>query len=400
MIPRFDEYKKKHGVLSQDVIDLGLERITDILAKLGHPERTLRIIHVAGTNGKGSTIAFLQSLLTNHGYTTGVFTSPCVIDIHDQIRHDGVLITEREMDALFERVKTIEGIEKLTDFELLTVLALLQFERWNVDYVLLETGLGGKRDSTNVVTPILSVITSIALDHTALLGNTIEEIAAEKGGIIKKGVPVVLGKMPEEAMDVLYHIAEQQRAPIRMYNREFKAYGEAYRGKGHYEWGARLLQGTHQVYNAALAIAGLELLQIPLEREKVAQAIETATYAYRFEQVREHVWLDGAHNPAAAQALVRTIRERFGEEAKVDIAFGILARKDVQSVVTILEEVAASLTFIEFEHDEALQKEQLEKISSNVPIATKNVSEIKKMMNTSRESPLIITGSLYLLQSM
>ncbi len=400
MIPRFDEYKKKHGVLSQDVIDLGLERITDILAKLGHPERTLRIIHVAGTNGKGSTIAFLQSLLTNHGYTTGVFTSPSVIDVHDQIRHDGVLITEREMDALFERVKMIEGIEKLTDFELLTVLALLQFERWDVDYVLLETGLGGKKDSTNIVMPILSVITSIALDHTTLLGDTIEEIAAEKGGIIKKGVPVVVGKMPEEAVDVLYRIAEQQRAPIRMYNREFKAYGESYRGKGHYEWGARLLQGTHQVYNAALAIAGLELLQIPLEQEKVAKAIETATYAYRFEQVREYVWLDGAHNPAAAKALVRTIQEQFGEEVKVDIAFGILARKDVQSVVTILEEVAASLTFIEFEHEEALKREKLSTMKTTIPISVCTVSEIKEKMNEPLKNPLIITGSLYLLQSM
>ncbi|HEY4600115.1 MAG TPA: bifunctional folylpolyglutamate synthase/dihydrofolate synthase, partial [Cerasibacillus sp.] len=161
-----------------------------------------------------------------------------------------------------------------------------------------------------------------------------------------------------------------------------------------------LLQGTHQVYNAALAIAGLELLQIPLEQEKVARAIETATYAYRFEQVREHVWLDGAHNPAAAKALVRTIREQFGEEAKVDIAFGILARKDVQSVVTILEEVAASLTFIEFEHEEALQKEQLQTIESECTIFVKKVDELKKMINLPISRPLIITGSLYLLQSM
>ena len=173
------------------------------LPTVGNPEKKLHIIHVAGTNGKGSTIAFMEAILKEHGFSTGVFSSPAIVDIHDQIRINGELISAEELDKSFCTMKEAGLSGLLTNFELLTVAAFVTFGRLAPDYVLLETGMGGKLDSTNVVKPLASVITSIALDHTAFLGTTIAQVAEQKAGIIKEGTPVVTGPLPEEALAVV-----------------------------------------------------------------------------------------------------------------------------------------------------------------------------------------------------
>lgn len=171
MIPKMREYKERWQIKSDDSIKPGLEAIQKALRLIGNPEQELKVIHVTGTNGKGSTIAFMESVLKEHGYSTGVFSSPAIIDIHDQIRIDGVPISEAELNKSFEKMKRAGLSGLLTDFELLTVAAFVTFECLQPDYVLLETGMGGLLDSTNVVTPIVSVITSIAVDHEAFLGS-------------------------------------------------------------------------------------------------------------------------------------------------------------------------------------------------------------------------------------
>ena len=222
MIPKLDQYKERWGILSDDAIKPGLEAVQKALTSVGNPEKKLHIIHVAGTNGKGSTIAFMEAILKEHGFSTGVFSSPAIVDIHDQIRINGELISAEELDKSFRTMKEAGLSGLLTNFELLTVAAFVTFGRLAPDYVLLETGMGGKLDSTNVVKPLASVITSIALDHTAFLGTTIAQVAEHKAGIIKEGTPVVTGPLPEEALAVVSEVASGKGSPCFIYKEHFR----------------------------------------------------------------------------------------------------------------------------------------------------------------------------------
>ena len=210
MITGLEQYKEKWQVESDNGIKLGLEVMEQALELLGHPQREVAFVHVAGTNGKGSTIAFLESILREHGVTVGKFMSPCILDVHDQIQINGEPISAVEMDELFQEMKSAGLSAKCTDFELLTCAALLFFKKKGVDIALIETGMGGLLDSTNVITPFVSVIPSIALEHTNFLGNTLTDIARHKAGIIKNGVPVVIGNLPVEALAVITETAKEK----------------------------------------------------------------------------------------------------------------------------------------------------------------------------------------------
>lgn len=390
MIPKLNEWKEKYGIQSREVIDLGIDRVKKVLQALGNPEQQLAIIHVGGTNGKGSTIAFMQALLNEQGRTTGIFTSPAVQDVFDQIRRDGVLLTAAEMDQRFQQLAGIDGIEELTDFELLTVIALLQFIEWQVDVVLLEVGLGGKDDSTNVVSPKVSVITSVSLDHTAVLGATVEEIATVKGGIIKPLTPVVVGEENKAVQSVLKKIAAECQSPIYCLSESFQKLDEQLFVTG-------LLVGPHQLTNATVAVQAVELLTGPIHEQFIQRALTVAYLPNRFEQIKQNMWVDGAHNPAAARALVDTIQDKWGKDAKVDFYIGILKRKDVQSVLDELREVAASITFVAFDHPEALTIEDARANGWTEPFLP--VDQIFNCANSTAR-PTIITGSLYLLQAL
>lgn len=390
MIPKLNEYKERFQIESADVIKPGLAAIQGALLKVGSPEKSLRVIHVTGTNGKGSTIAFMESILKEYGVTTGVFSSPALIDIHDQIRVAGVPITEEELNKSFKTMKEAGLSGLLTNFELLTVAAFVTFERIKPDYVLLETGMGARFDSTNVVTPLVSIITSIALDHTEFLGNTVEEVALQKAGIIKDGVPVVTGPLEVAALNVIRNVASEKHCALVVYGEE------SFEGDKWFERSTLKMKGAHQKRNAAVAFEALRLAGVALYGKAVKKGIESAQLAHRFEEIAPGVFLDGAHNPAAARALRETIQSEFPGE-KVDFVIGMLKGKDIKRTLDELIPVAASFTFLSFPHPYAATSEELLESCKFDRKSVANFDSRSILLNREYNKRKIVTGSLYLL---
>lgn len=402
MIPKLEIYKESWGIKSDNLIKPGLESIQSALSKVGNPEQRLRVIHVTGTNGKGSTIAFMESILREHGYSTGVFSSPAIYDIHDQIRINGESISEEELNKSFEKMKDAGLSGMLTDFELLTVAAFITFERLRPDYILLETGMGGLLDSTNVVQPLVSVITSIALDHSLFLGTTINEVAEHKAGIIKVETPIVTGDLQEEAMQVVRRVAKEKSSSLSIYGEHFVMESgeyETFNGDRKFKLNGRKMKGEHQGINAAVAIESLLLAGIALEENAVARGIETTQLAHRFQEVSPGVFLDGAHNPAAAKALTKTIQSEFPNE-KVDFVIGMLKGKDIEKTLAELVPVAASFTFLTFPHENAATGEELMEYCHHKIKRVTNLKSDTIILSNGETNKLIVTGSLYLLSGL
>lgn len=353
--------------LSRFGIRLGLERMAFLLDALGHPERRLRILHVAGTNGKGSTCAMLTAILQAAGYRTGLYTSPHLVRYEERIRLDGAPIPGGRLAALIDRLKGIidravrEGLEHPTEFEVGTAAMYAYFAEAGAEVVVQETGLGGRFDATNLVAaPLVSVITPIGLDHRDRLGDTPAAIAAEKAGIIKAGVPVVSAPQPPEAAAVLAEAAA--RAGSRLVRvgaescegaevcvRGVEASAEAtrldYRGLAADLPGLRLgLLGRHQAANAACALAAAELLRergLDLPEAALRAGLAAARWPARLEVLarRPLLVLDGAHNPDGAAALRRALGELWPRRRFILIA-GVLADKDVGGIVAELAAAA------------------------------------------------------------
>ena len=396
MIPKLDQYKERWGIKSDDAIKPGLEAVQKALTAVGNPEKKLHIIHVAGTNGKGSTIAFMEAILKEHGFSTGVFSSPAIVDIHDQIRINGELISAEELDKSFRTMKEAGLSGLLTNFELLTVAAFVTFGRLAPDYVLLETGMGGKLDSTNVVKPLASVITSIALDHTAFLGTTIAQVAEQKAGIIKEGTPVVTGPLPEEALAVVREVASRKGSPCFIYKEHFRMDENKFKGIETFQLVDRKMKGAHQGVNAAVAIEALLVAGIQLVEQSVGQALATAQLARRFEEISPGVYMDGAHNPAAAKVLADTIRSEFPGE-KVDFVIGMLKGKDIENTLNELIPVAASFTFVSFSHPQAASGEEMMGYCHHQVKKVVNDFDRTILLEEENDRKKIVTGSLYLI---
>ncbi|MFS0689882.1 folylpolyglutamate synthase/dihydrofolate synthase family protein [Sporosarcina sp. 179-K 8C2 HS] len=400
MIPKFDEYKERFEVLSDDVIKPGLDSIRTALVKVGNPEKGLRVIHVAGTNGKGSTIAFMESILQEHGFSTGVFSSPALVDVHDQIRINGKPISPEEMDKTFMVIKEAGLSGTLTDFELLTVAAFVTFERLAPDYILLECGMGGSLDSTNVVTPLVSVITSIALDHVGFLGGTVGEIAGHKAGIIKEETPVVVGTLPNEAMEVIRAKAHEMKSELLTYGNDFSIIHDEFVGELiRVPIPKRKVRGPHQAVNAAIAIEAMLQAGVVVDVESITRGVAEASLPYRFQEISEGVFIDGAHNPAAAKMLTETIKSEFPGE-KVDFVIGMLKTKDIKKTLDELIPVAASFTFVTFPHPQAATAEELlASCQYNKKKVTKLVSDTI-ILRKEDDRKKIVAGSLYLISSL
>ncbi|WP_432358362.1 bifunctional folylpolyglutamate synthase/dihydrofolate synthase [Sporosarcina sp. UB5] len=400
MIPKFDEYKERFEVDSDDVIKPGLDSIRAALSKVGNPEKSLQVIHVTGTNGKGSTIAFMESILRESGFTTGVFSSPALVDVHDQIRINGEPISPEEMDKTFVVMKEAGLSGTLTDFELLTVAAFITFERIAPDYVLLECGMGGSMDSTNVVKPLVCTITSIALDHVGFLGETIEEIAYHKAGIIKEDTPIVVGPLQNEAMHVIHEKASSANSKLVRYGNGFSVVQDEFISKKtHVSIGKRTMIGPHQAINAALAIESLLQAGVTLNERSIAKGVATASLPYRFQQIAEGVYVDGAHNPAAAKMLTETIKSEFPGE-KVDFVIGMLKTKDIKNTLDELIPVAASFIFISFPHPQAATGDEL---MSSCQYNRKRVTKLEDdtiILRRENDRKRIVAGSLYLISSL
>ncbi|WP_342558823.1 folylpolyglutamate synthase/dihydrofolate synthase family protein [Metasolibacillus sp. FSL K6-0083] len=405
MIPKLDDYKRRWQLPSDDVIKPGLTRILQALQQLGQPEQSLQVVHFAGTNGKGSTLTFVEHIARAYGLTVGKFMSPCIVDVHDQISIDGQPISRRQMDAVFQQMAEAKLHHLLTDFELLTCAALLHFQNEQVDLVLLEAGMGGREDSTNVAIPIVSVIPSIALEHTNFLGTTLAQIAGHKAGIIKQNKPTVIGRLPKEAYEVVKAEAKQQNSSLSILGEGFEVDGTTYRHLvrqieiNHLE---RRLLGMHQGENMAVAItAFLEVasaLSLKLDTAAIQQGVYNAQVAGRFEQVSENVYFDGAHNPASIAALVQTIQQQFPNE-QVEIIIGMLADKDVVKAIQLLEPIASKFIFVDFMNLRAMKAQHMLEIPSTVGGTIMTLEEVAHYLKRGH-STKIVTGSLYLLSEL
>lgn len=299
-------------------IKLGLENIRELLARLGHPERSFKIIHVAGTNGKGSVCATLAEILRQGGYATGRYTSPHLHSFTERIQVNGEPISEARVAELTEEIRAVaEGIP-VTFFEFTTALALLYFARHEVEWVVLEVGMGGRLDATNAVTPELCLITPICLDHAEHLGSDLAAIAGEKAGILKPGVPVVIGRQPPAALQVLLERAAALQAPVTLLGRELQTSSQgdrwSYHGRNWQLAGLEAgLLGAHQLDNLALAVAGLELLRsagLLLSEAALRRGLALVRWPGRLEwwQGGREVLLDGAHNEGGARVLADYLR--------------------------------------------------------------------------------------------
>ncbi|MFJ8262317.1 bifunctional folylpolyglutamate synthase/dihydrofolate synthase [Rummeliibacillus sp. NPDC094406] len=406
MIPKLDEYKERWHITSDPAIKPGLDAMHIALELVGNPQNNLPVIHLAGTNGKGSTSSFIQHIAKSHGLKTATFMSPCIEDVHDQIQLNEKPIEPKELDTIF-KIMSDAGLDgKLTDFELLTVAAYIAFSRFAPDIAIIECGMGGRFDCTNVMTPIVSVVPSISLEHTNFLGDTLVEIAYHKAGIVKKERPIVIGALPNEALVVFEEEAAKQHAPLYVFGKDFSVETE-----GEYEKYIskdfefthlqRIMPGIHQRSNMALAITVFTLFAkyqgIQIENELLQNGVHAAHLAGRFEKLAPNLYVDGAHNPASAKALVETIKEEFTGQ-KIHFVIGMLKDKDVAGVLRLLEEVSTSFTFVDVDNERAMSAGEMRDLShgEDKQISKGNIVNIisEKLDGT---SIVVMTGSLYLL---
>jgi dihydrofolate synthase/folylpolyglutamate synthase len=332
---------QRHG------IKLGLETMTALTVRLGMPQTKYRTLHIAGTNGKGSTAAMAATVLQAAGYRVGLYTSPHLVEFRERIRVNGEMIAESQVAQLTGQLQTLcEPDLSPTFFEYTTAMAFQHFADSGVDVAVLEVGLGGRFDATNVVMPMACAVTTISLDHQEYLGPTLSSIAFEKAGIIKPGVPVVLGRLEDDAWRAIEQVARKRQAPAFRLNEDFRTEGEgpqqfSYRGLGmQYDGLTCALEGRHQLDNAACALALLEAAApqgIAVTAEAVTAALRAVNWAGRLEVVdrRPTILLDGAHNPAAATALADylTRSDQSHPSRPVVLVLGMMRDKDHRGFV-------------------------------------------------------------------
>ena len=366
----------------------GLSRIAYLLQELDNPQDKLKTVHIAGTNGKGSTVTFLSNILQQHGLSVGTFTSPYIEIFNERIAINGHFITDQELDDVVGVIKPIvlkmdedEALSNITEFEILTAIGFYYFNEKSVDIAIIEVGLGGLFDSTNVITPLVSAITTIGLDHQDILGDTLAKIAKEKAGIIKQGVPVVIGSpigMPDEAYDVIVQVAKLKNAPLYQSSAD-----------GRFDLN---LHGQYQQENAALAVKLFEqlseTLSLTVDQTKIAQGLKQAFWPARMESLHGYI-LDGAHNIPA----IKRLASEFQGEQKVNILFSALQRKDFHEMIYLLQEIPnVSLTLSTFDYPKSIQESDIADISGVTWLA--NWQTFFDNPKHADETYLI-TGSLY-----
>ena len=400
----------------------GLERMVKLLALRGNPHLKLKVIHIGGTNGKGSTIAFLKNMLGKMGLRVGVFSSPYLIHYTDQIAINEESIPEARLETLMVDYRSLlEGehahdLQGTTEFEIITAIAYDYFASEQVDVAIMEVGMGGLLDSTNVCQPILTGITTIGLDHVALLGDSLEAIAEQKAGIIKQGIPLVTGNIVPEALAVIDQIAKAKQAPRLAYRDDYQVshhesietgevfdYTSSFR-QGRFQTG---LLGIHQVENAGMAITLLDTYCQETGRELasndlIAQALEETSWPGRLEIVSKGplVILDGAHNPHAIKALVATLQERFADYQK-EILFTCIKTKALEDMLDLLENLpGTNLTLTHFEDGRATDEEVLKEAARSRKLNYQSWQAFldqKMKDNEEKKTVRIVTGSLYFL---
>ncbi len=403
----------------------GLGRVRRLLGALGDPHRAYPSVHVAGTNGKGSVARMLSCILQEAGYRTGLYVSPHLERLNERISINGVDISDRDLEEAVQKVRPLVDAmakkrQQCTYFEATTAVAFEHFRRARVDVAVIEAGLGGRLDATNVVDPLVSVITNIALEHTDVLGKTLEKVAYEKAGIIKPGRPVITGAWDRRAVDVIWGTARKRKAPFYMMQREVRRRSNAatmegqtfslYTDRESYMRLFSPMLGDFQQENAAVAVLSAEILGesgLGIAPEHIRKGIAKAVVPGRMELAGEkpRLLLDSAHNPAAAEQAAATVAWLRGEGGfeRVHLLFGILGDKDLRNVLAPMLEVADTLTFTQPTTDRALTVEKAqEKVTAlagknGLSFVSRPDNALRATLRLAGKKDLVwVTGSMYL----
>jgi dihydrofolate synthase/folylpolyglutamate synthase len=407
--------------LHPKIIDLSLERMERILALLGNPENKLPpVIHVAGTNGKGSTVAYIKSILEQAGLKVHCYTSPHLVKFHERIYVAGETIAEEELSALLEECEIANGDAPITFFEITTAAAFLAFSRTPADYLILEVGLGGRLDATNVVPkPALSVITTVDYDHQQYLGNTLTAIAHEKAGILKKGIPAIIGAQPDEARAEIERVAEEIGTPVFIANQDWQSFEQHGRlvfqdENGLLDLSLPQLKGRHQVDNAGNAIAAIRILDdARVSETHIEHGLKSVIWLARMQKLGAgaltnlvpndaELWLDGGHNPAAGRVIARTFsdfNDRFSRP--LVLIWGMLNTKDAGSFIEPFAGLAQRVVTIAIpDEPNAVPADQLAEIARGRNLSAETATSLTKALGqaslTTPAPRILICGSLYL----
>jgi dihydrofolate synthase / folylpolyglutamate synthase len=377
----FVDYSLKHSSELAKA-EFNLDRMFALLQKLGNPHQQYPVIHVAGTKGKGSTCALVASALQAAGYRTGLYTSPHLLDFCERIQVNGENIAHAQFADLVDEIKdAVASVPFLTTFEITTALGFLHFARTRAGVAVIEVGLGGRLDATNVVTPAVSVITSLSYDHMAVLGNTLALIAGEKAGIIKEGVPIVSAPQQPEALAVLEKIAAQRNAPLTLVGRDVLFTPRSHNLDGQNftltfpAWGLPPVElhipllGAHQVENAATAYAALQVSGLGLAPESISTGFSAARWQCRFEVVSREpfIVLDSAHNGDSFEKLSATLAE-YLPGRKVTLVLGVSEDKHLAEMLRAIRPQLARLIVTRADHPRALQPEQIIETAKQVGV--------------------------------
>ena len=400
--------------LHPKVIDLTLDRVHRLLAAVDHPERRIPpVIHIAGTNGKGSTQAMIRAGLESAGQSVHAYTSPHLARFHERIRLAGTLISEPQLAALLDECVTANGSDPITFFEITTCAAFLAFARTPADWTLLEVGLGGRLDATNVVdTPRLTIITPVSLDHQQYLGNTVAEIAGEKAGILKRRVPCVVGPQTEDGLASIEARAAQLGVPLLVHGQHWHITED--RGRMIYQDEAGLLDlplpnlpGPHQIQNAGAAIAALR--HLGFDAEVCEAAVTQAVWPARMQRLRNgplvmaapqaELWLDGGHNPAGGEALAATLARM--PKRPTHLICGMLNTKDIGGYLRPLAHQADSLTAVSIPGEKntlPAEGTHAAAIAAGLAATTADsvLDAVRHISASDPQARILICGSLYL----
>ena len=414
----YNEAVSYYDNLSKFGAKLGLERISALSAKVGSPHKEQKYIHIAGTNGKGSIANYTHNILVEAGYKAGLYTSPHLVKFNETIKVNSDFISDEEFAEITSKVKSaVEADEylrheELTYFEILTASALLYFQEKNCDFVILEVGLGGRLDATNVIEkPLVSVISKISYDHMNVLGNTIEEIAGEKAGIIKDSRPVVLSPQEFDAVKpIVEKVCEKHNASLTFVNEkeigirsQYTEGEQSFDYKGIKKATIKLL-GKHQIFNAATAIEAIYSLQgygISIDEKNIIKGLYNTSWQCRLELIskKPRIFVDGAHNIDGINAIVDFFNTNY-KNHKVKFIFGVLKDKDYKEMVGRIAPLAEHIYTVSPKNDRALNAEVLSKIVAEHGIGTKAFNSIEEVVNStlsqaSGEDIICICGSLY-----
>ncbi len=391
----------------------GLTRIKYLCSALGNPQDSLRFVHIAGTNGKGSACAFLSGILKNVGYTVGTYSSPYILRFNERISVNGESISDTDLSEICQKIKFIcEQMEdKPTEFEVITAIAFEYFKKRNCDIVVLECGLGGRLDATNIIkNPLLSVITGIDFDHQNFLGDTIELIAAEKSGIIKEGRPVLWCGDNKNALEVIRREANSKGCDLYINDKEIEIIsadlsGTVFNYDGFKNLKISLL-GSYQPKNAANAVAAAQILKnqgLNIPDNAIFEGLENTKWPARFEKLNEAplIIFDGSHNPQGVTATVQSIRQYFGDK-KVNILSGVMKDKDYTFIAKAIGRTANKVYCVTVNNPRSLKAEDYRKVFTQNSVNAESFDKIDIALNAAIENslenniPLICMGSLYM----